>query len=122
LRPSMPPAAAVALGFLVGVVLVPILLRWFVLANTVFGLHGGDFLGPPKRRLLWTAPIVLLLNPLPYVIVAIIVLAVEFARDPRPVAGVWLALGFCLYAVLIAGTFLTRRLRKNRTGRGSGNS
>jgi hypothetical protein len=104
----VPPVAATALGFLAGMVLVPHVLSWLLLARTTFGLHGGDSLGPTRRRLLWTAPIVLLLHPLPYLLVAVILVIGLAARSRLPVTWLWFALGFGLYAVLMGAVILSR--------------
>jgi hypothetical protein len=114
------PVALTAVGFLAGLVLVPHLLRWLLLARTIFGLHGGDFLGPPRRRLLWTAPIVLLLHPLPYLVVAVFVVIGLAARGRLPVAWLWLVLGLGLYALLLGAIILSRLVGRKRNARGAG--
>jgi hypothetical protein len=54
---------AFALGFFAATLLVSVISHWAALLVTVLGKHGGDFLGPPKRRLLWAAPLVQVQGP-----------------------------------------------------------
>ena len=98
-----------ALGFILGMVVVPLLLRWAALLHTTLGLHGGDFLGPPKRRLLWATPLVLLVHPAPYFLVGTIVIAVLAARGRISGGWMWLLIGFCAY-----GAFMVMMLLKVR--------
>jgi hypothetical protein len=116
-RPRVPPVAVTALGFLTGVVLIPLLLRWLLLARTVFGSHGNDFLGPARRRLVWTAPVVLLLQPLPYLVLAVIAIAGLALRGRLPFAWLWLMIGFGLYAVLMGALILSRLVGRKRKAR-----
>ena len=39
------------------------LSRWALLLWTTLSTHGGDFLGTPKRRLIWAFPFVAFLHP-----------------------------------------------------------
>jgi len=100
-----------ALGFILGMVVVPLLLRWAALLHTTLGLHSGDFLGPPKRRLLWATPLVLLVHPAPYFLVGTIVIAVLTARGRISGGWVWLLVGFCAYAAFMAMMLLKIRKR-----------
>src|SRR5881398_2423659 len=89
-------------------VVVPLLLRWAALLHTTLGLHSGDFLGPPKRRLLWATPLVLLVHPAPYFLVGTII-AVLTARGRISGGWVWLLVGFCAYAAFMAMMLLKVR-------------
>jgi uncharacterized membrane protein YadS len=102
-----------AAGFVLGMFIFPLLLRWAALVHTTLGLHSGDFLGPPKRRLLWAAPLVLLVHPAPYFIVGTLVVAVLAARGRIPAGWVWLLVGLCAYALFI-GAIATRALMTAR--------
>ena len=109
-----------AAGFVVGTVVVPLLLRWASLLRITLGLHGGDFLGPPKRRLLWATPLVLLVHPAPYFLAGIVVVAVLAARGRISVGWVWLFLGFCAYAVfmgIMVRWSILRARKRARTAR-----
>jgi len=100
-----------ALGFILGMVVVPLLLRWAALLHTTLGLHGGDFLGPPKRRLLWATPLVLLVHPAPYFLVGTIVIAVLAARGRISGGWMWLLIGFCAYGAFMVVMLLKVRKR-----------
>jgi len=101
----------VALGFGLGMVVAPLLLRWAALLHTTLGLHGGDFLGPPKRRLLWAAPLVLLVHPAPYFLVGTVVIAILTVRGRISGGWLWLLVGFCAYAAFMAMMLLKVRKR-----------
>jgi hypothetical protein len=108
-----------ALGFIVGMVVVPYLLRWIALLHTTFGLHGGDFLGPPKRRLLWATPLIILVHPAPYFLVGAVAITVLAARGRISGGWVWLLVGFCAYAVFMAMMMMRilKARKRARTGR-----
>jgi hypothetical protein len=67
------PPVLLFLGFSAGTVFGTQMLRWGALLWVSTTTHGGDFLGPPKRRLLWVLPFVLLLHPAPYLIAFVVV-------------------------------------------------
>ena|ERR1700683_441094 len=73
-------------GFLFGILIVPQLFRWIFLVHTKVALQEGDFLGPPKRRLLWATPFVLLMHPAPYLLLSMCWIAVRatMGRNPYP--------------------------------------
>lgn len=60
---------AFALGFFAAALLLSVVGHWAAVLGAVLGKHGGDFLGPPKRRLLWAAPLAIV-HPAPFLIVA----------------------------------------------------
>jgi hypothetical protein len=110
-----------SLGFILGLVVVPLLLRWLALLRLTFGLHGGDFLGPPKRRLLWAVPLIFLVNPAPYFLAGAVVIAVLTIRGRISGGWGWLLLGFgasAIYmaAIIAAGTVLRVRKRGGTAG------
>jgi hypothetical protein len=82
-------------------IVVPLLIRWAALLYATLGLHGGDFLGAPKRRLLWAAPLFVLVHPAPYFIVWTVVVGVLAARGQIPGGWVWVLVGFWAYALFI---------------------
>jgi hypothetical protein len=61
------------LGFFTGSLVVPQIFRWVALLAVATAKQGGDFLGPPRRRLLWVVPFVVFFHPGLYVIIALIV-------------------------------------------------
>ena len=102
-----------SVGFISGMVVVPLLLRWAALLHITLGLHGGDFLGPPKRRLLWATPLVLLVHPAPYFLVGAVAVAVLAARGRISGGLGWLLAGFCASA-LYMGMIVTLTALKGR--------
>jgi hypothetical protein len=61
------------LGFFTGSLVVKQVLRWIALLSVATAKQGGDFLGPPRRRLLWVLPFVVFFHPGLYMISALIV-------------------------------------------------
>jgi hypothetical protein len=121
-RHDVLPIVLIAAGFFFGMIFVPQLLRWALLIQTSFGLHGGDFLGAPKRRLLWAAPFILLLHPLPYLIVGTVVFTGLAALGRVSVGWLWFLDGFYTYALLMGVLLVTTLLRARRRTRGAGNA
>src|SRR4051794_36051313 len=62
------------LGFFAGLLFVAQFTRWGVLVHVTCSMHGGDFLGAPRRRLIWATPFVALLHPVPWLMFAAAVL------------------------------------------------
>jgi hypothetical protein len=102
-----------AAGVFLGMILIPLMLRWAVLVHTTFKRHDGASLGEPKRRRVWAAPLVLLLHPALYFVAALVVLAILAARGR--ISGGWTSVlvGFCAYALLI-GSVATVTIMKAR--------
>jgi hypothetical protein len=90
-----------------------IVVRWAALVHTVFALHGGDFLGAPKRRLLWAIPLVILLHPVPYLVIGSLVVIGFAAVGRAPMGWIWFLGGFYAYG-LIMGLLVLTRMRKRR--------
>ena len=105
-------------GFSVGTLFGTQMMRWGALLWVSTTTHGGDFLGTPKRRLLWVLPFVLLLHPAPYFIAFVVVFTVSAFQGKVGSVWLWLLGGFYVY-VVIAGLImlksyrLQRRLRAN---------
>jgi hypothetical protein len=83
----MPSIGLIAAGFVLGLFLLPVAIRWAVLVHTVFALHGGDFLGIPKRRLQWAAPLAVFFHPVPYLIIGPLPLSNSLLPAERPRGG-----------------------------------
>jgi hypothetical protein len=109
----MPSASLTAAGFLIGIFFLPLVVRWAGLVYTVFGLHGGDFLGAPKRRLLWAAPLVILLHPVPYLVIGSFVIIKFVAAGQASAGWVWFLAGVYSYGLVI-GLLVVIRVRKLR--------
>lgn len=65
----MSSLSAFALGLFAATLVLSVSTHWAALLATVLGKHGGDFLGPPKRRLLWAVPLVIV-RPAPFLLAA----------------------------------------------------
>jgi hypothetical protein len=111
--------ALIPAGAFLGMIFVPQLIRWILLLHTTFRLQEGDFLGAPKRRLLWFAPFVLLFHPVPYITAGIAVVSVLAIAGRLASAWSWFLGGFYAYslamAVLIVPKLLVLRKRRNDT-------
>ena len=102
MQQSLPPFLAASLGVIAAMIFMSPFVHWLALVHTSFAKHGGNFLGPAKRRLLPTAPFVILLHPVPYLTVALVVISVlavsgSFAKDWW-----WFLGGFYLYVAAVS--------------------
>jgi len=102
------------LGFILGNFMVPQFVRWICLVVTTVAPQEGDFLGPPRRRLLWATPFVLLMHPAPYLLVGIFWVAVRAAMGLVPYPWPPILAGFCAGVVLTALSMVLRLLRLHR--------
>jgi hypothetical protein len=103
------------LGFFAGSLVGTQVIRWGLLLWVSTTTHGGDFLGPPKRRLLWVFPFALLLHPTPYLVVFLLVFTVWTLQGKVGSIAPWLLGGFYLYIALVGLKILhLYRLRRRR--------
>jgi hypothetical protein len=72
------------------------------LLHTTLAKHGGSFLGPPGRRLLLAAPFVCLLHPVPYLIVALLVVSAMAASGAMSRSWWWFLGPFYVYFAFMA--------------------
>jgi hypothetical protein len=107
------PFVAVILGYLVAMVTLSQVLRWMALLMVTISPHGGDFLGPPKRRLALATPLILFLHPITYAIVAIVVATIAAALGRLPATWTWTIVGFYLYAIPV-GAITLKVMRRAR--------
>jgi hypothetical protein len=114
----MPPVELVAAGFVSAIVFVGPLAHWVVLVRATLGLHGGDFLGPPRRRLLWFTPFAILLHPVPYFVVGTVVLTALAVVRLLSAGWLWFFAGFYTYALLMGLLVVPRLLKLRRKVRG----
>ena len=110
-----------AAGFFLGTIFVPQAMRWVLLVHTSFGLHGGDFLGAPKRRLIWAAPFIILFHPLPYIAAGTAVLTAFAVLGRAPSGSVWLLAGFYGYALFVGALVVPKLLKLRRKTRSARN-
>jgi len=109
-RHDVPTALLLLPGVLLGMILIPAIMRWGLLVHTSLTKHGGDFLGAPHRRLLWSAPLVILFHPIPYIVVGLL-LASALAAIGRLSAGWgWLLVSFYAYAAMIGFVVIPKLL------------
>ena len=113
----MLPLAFFLPGFLFGMILTPAAMRWVALVHTSLTKQGGDFLGPPRRRLLWVTPFVILFHPTPYLIAALLVVSALALAGRLSGGWLWMVGGFYAYAVLLALLVVPRMLKLRRKAR-----
>ena len=109
-------------GFVGGSFLTIQLMRWGLLIRASLTQHGGDFLGAPRRRLLWAFPFVALFHPAPYLLAAVVLALYRMFQGTVRVPFIWLLLGFTAYMAVVGLTSLRvfrlrrrQRLAKPRT-------
>jgi hypothetical protein len=112
------PAVLLMLGFIVGALFGTQILRWGALVWASTTTHGGDFLGPARRRLLWVFPFVLLLHPVPYLVAFAVVFTIWAFQGK--VGGIWLLLVGGFYAYVVLASLMALRMyrlqRRRRAG------
>ncbi|HJS88964.1 MAG TPA: hypothetical protein VJ738_03270 [Steroidobacteraceae bacterium] len=101
-------------GFLAAAFTVSRILHWVSLTRVSIGKLGGDFLGAPKRRLIWATPFILLFHPGLYLLLGLLAIAVLAISGQLPAAWRWFVAGFCAYA-LLGGLLVLKALRKRRS-------
>jgi hypothetical protein len=106
-------------GFFAGLMLWVQFTRWLGLLYVTASKEGGDFLGPPKRRLLWAIPFVALLHPAPWLIGIFGFFAVRAISSDAAGDGNWFLGGVTValfFMTLLALTTLARlgRLRQSQ--------
>jgi hypothetical protein len=101
------------LGFFTGSLVVQQILRWIALLLVATAKQGGDFLGPPRRRLLWVVPFVVFFHPGLFIISALIV-STGFCLLNRPGGELgWFLLGLYIY-VIVSGLLIASKYRRFR--------
>lgn len=94
---SVPPFLVAILGVFAAMIFMSPFVHWLALVRTSFAKHGGIFVGPAKRRLLPVAPFVILFHPVPYLIVALIVVSTLVVFGSFTGGWWWFLGGFYLY-------------------------
>lgn len=107
------PALAIA-GFFRARVVVAQWLRCAALFLVAFSRHGGDFLGPPRRRLLWISPFVVLFHPGGYLLIALLVVTGLYLQNLVASGWGWFLAGFYVYMVFV-GLSVASRYRRIRS-------
>jgi hypothetical protein len=91
----------VLLGVMAGSLIGTQTGRWIALIWISTTQHSGDFLGPPRRRLLWALPFIVIVHPAPYIICMVAAVTSCCFRGRMPVGWAWFLAGFYLYLVLV---------------------
>jgi hypothetical protein len=102
MQPSVPPFLAAIIGVFAAMIFMSPFVHWLALVQTSLAKHGGVFLGPAKRRLLPTAPFVVLFHPVPYLTVALIVISVLVVSGWFTRVWWWFLGGFYLYVACVS--------------------
>ncbi len=102
MQPSVPPFLATILGVFAAMIFMSPFVHWLALVQTSLAKHGGVFMGPAKRRLLPTAPFVVLFHPVPYLTAALIVISVLVVSGSFTRAWWWFLGGFYLYVASVS--------------------
>ena len=94
---AFPQSLLVAIaGFFLGTLIFSQLTRWVGLVGYALSKQGGDFLGQPKRRLVWMAPILAVMHPgLAFFLVAVFLAANWLSASSSDLL-TWLAGGACV--------------------------
>ena len=101
------------LGFVAGSFVAQQVLRWIALLSVVTAKQGGDFLGPPRRRLLWAVPFVVILHPALYIISALLVITILGLFHRLAGGWSWFLVGLYIY-VIVTGLSIVSRYRRIR--------
>ena len=111
------------LGFFAGTMFGTQMFRWGALLWISTTKHGGDFLGPPKRRLIWAFPFVLVLHPGAYLLALTVFLTIWAFRGKVESIWLWPLAGFYVYVVIASLKLLQlyRLQRRRRVAAGPNN-
>ena len=112
------PAMAIA-GFFSAMFVVTQWLRYAALFLVAFSRHGGDFLGPPRRRLLWISPFVVLFHPGVYLLIALLVVTGLYLQNRVASGWGWFLAGFYVYIVFLVLSLASRYRRIRRQTKSS---
>jgi hypothetical protein len=102
------------LGFVAGQVFWATVGRWLGLVLTSTAKHGGDFLGPPRRRLIAMLPFAAVLHPGLWLVLVVLYFTVRILTGRLGSFWTWTAV--CFYstvALLTIGTYL--RMKRGRS-------
>ncbi len=95
-------------GFFTGGLLVQQVLRWIALLSVVIANQQGEFLGPPRRRLLWVVPFAFFLHPGLYSVGALMIITVLCLLNRLSGAWGWFLAGLYTY-VAVTGLSIASR-------------
>jgi hypothetical protein len=93
---ALPLPAYAVIGAIAGSLFSTQILRWVLLLRVSAARHSGDFLGPPKRRVLWALPAIAFLHPAPYMVLAVVFVTAHSFQAKAGPAWLWFLSGFYL--------------------------
>jgi hypothetical protein len=93
-------------GIFAGMLLWVQFTRWVALLYVSGSKEGGDFLGPPKRRLLWATPFLALLHPAPWLVGTATFFAFRTLRGNTSTEWKWFFGGMALALLFMGGSTL----------------
>lgn len=102
-------------GFVAGQLIVKQVLQWIALLSAATTKQGGDYLGPPRRRLLWVAPFVVILHPGLYIISALVIITAFYVLSRLHGEWGWFLLGLYIYVILVGLSIASRYRRVRRS-------
>jgi hypothetical protein len=106
---------AAGCGFVAGLLLWVQLARWMLLLYVSGSKDGGDFLGPPRKRLLWALPFMALLHPAPWLIGATGFFGMRTMVGNSATGAKWFFGGLFLAVLLMSLTALLLLVRWHRS-------
>jgi hypothetical protein len=103
-------------GFLAGMLLWVQFTRWIGLLYVTWQKNSGDFLGPPKRRLIWAIPFLAVLHPAPWLVGAAAIFAFRSIRADVGGSPTWFfgGLSFALLFMIVSTAMTVARWRRLR--------
>jgi hypothetical protein len=113
---------ATLFGFCAGGLLLIQILRWGTLLWVTTTVHAGDFLGPPRRRLIWAFPFVLLLHPVPYFVTFLVLITIWALQGKVESIWLWLLGGLYFYVTFVGLTLIRGYRRRRRRATAGPNS
>jgi hypothetical protein len=110
------------LSFVAGTLFGSQVMRWGALLWVTTTTHEGDFLGRPRRRLLWAFPFILLLHPAPYLIALCVVFTSSALQGKVEFVRLCFLGGFYAYIALVSLKLLqVYRQRRREASAGPNN-
>jgi hypothetical protein len=106
-------------GFFIGSVAAQQTFRWIALLSVVTSRQAGDFLGPPRRRLLWVVPFVVFFHPGLYIIGALVAITSCYLLNRLSGEWGWFLLGVYINSIVTGLRVASRYRRFRRKSRGA---
>src|SRR5258706_11635505 len=117
MAPPSGPMSGVMLGVLAGFTASSITGHWLTLVMVSMAKHGGDFLGPPRRRLIGLLPFATLLHPRAWLVGAALYFTGRILFRGLNPLWTWVAFGFYCALGFFGVAAPAGQARKNRRKR-----